>query len=290
MPGSSPGDLPPRPRGPAAWVLHRAGEVSGEATDGHSTSQRQVELGSVTKVLTSELLDALERAGVVSADDPVEAWSAAPAGTGVTLRLLASHRSGLPRLPPGVRLLSRDPYRDLTVDALDAAVARLDRYLDHPPGSREVYSNFGYAVLGRALARAAGAATWYEAVVRHVLDPLGLPPLTWRPDPERRLVGRGRTGRVRQPWTMTGAIAPAGGLWGTVEEVAAAAERLLPVDGSRPPTAAWQRSGDAVWHNGATRDSAMFVGRRVSTGALAVVHTMRWGPSRTDAFAVDLLR
>jgi N-acyl-D-amino-acid deacylase len=49
----------------------------------------------------------------------------------------------------------------------------LDRPLDFEPGTRHVYSNFGYCVLGRILEKASGEP--YEACVRKtVLDPMGI--------------------------------------------------------------------------------------------------------------------
>jgi N-acyl-D-amino-acid deacylase len=45
--------------------------------------------------------------------------------------------------------------------------------LDHDPGKKEVYSNFGYCILGRVIERASGEA--YEDYVRkHILRPLGI--------------------------------------------------------------------------------------------------------------------
>jgi len=38
----------------------------------------------------------------LSLDDPLESFLPAPEGTGITLRRLAEHTSGLPRLPPGI--------------------------------------------------------------------------------------------------------------------------------------------------------------------------------------------
>jgi len=68
-----------------------------------------VELGSITKTVTATLLQRLAQEGRLAVDDPLDAWvPECPAGTGITLRMLAEHTSGLPRLPPGVQFLSRD--------------------------------------------------------------------------------------------------------------------------------------------------------------------------------------
>src|SRR6187402_3567397 len=63
------------------------------------------EIGSITKVFTSTLLADLVRRGVVGLDDPVAAHlPVAPpvVDRAITLEDLATHRSGLPRLPKGL--------------------------------------------------------------------------------------------------------------------------------------------------------------------------------------------
>src|SRR5208283_3954350 len=71
------------------------------------TPDTQFEIGSITKVFTSLLLAESERAGKVSRDDPVTKYlkvPATPEGRArldqITLLMLATHTSGLPRLPP----------------------------------------------------------------------------------------------------------------------------------------------------------------------------------------------
>ncbi|MFE9862640.1 serine hydrolase domain-containing protein [Streptomyces sp. NPDC005506] len=66
-----------------------------------------VEIGSLTKVLTGTVLVRMVRAGLLGLDDAVEQWLPTPPGSGITLRNLADHTSGLPRLPPG--LTGHDP-------------------------------------------------------------------------------------------------------------------------------------------------------------------------------------
>lgn len=67
---------------------------------GDHDPDKYVEVGSFTKVITGTLLQQLAAQGTLTLDDPVERWLGVPAGTGITLRHLAEHTSGLPRLPP----------------------------------------------------------------------------------------------------------------------------------------------------------------------------------------------
>jgi serine-type D-Ala-D-Ala carboxypeptidase/endopeptidase len=136
------------------------------------------EIGSITKVFNALLLaDAVVR-GEARLDQPVAGLL--PAGTRVpsregeeiTLRKLATHRSGLPRLPsPFIPADPEDPYADYGADDLIAFLAAHE--LEHTPGMRGEYSNLGAGLLGFALAHRAG--TSWEALARErVLAPLGM--------------------------------------------------------------------------------------------------------------------
>jgi D-alanyl-D-alanine-carboxypeptidase/D-alanyl-D-alanine-endopeptidase len=136
------------------------------------------EIGSVTKVFTSLLLaDAVQR-GEVSLDDPVAKYL--PAGVKVperrnrkiTLVDLATHTSGLPRLP--LNLMPKDPqnpYAGYTVQQLYDFLSTYQ--LSRDIGSQYEYSNVGGGLLGHVLARRAGVD--YETLVRtRITEPLGM--------------------------------------------------------------------------------------------------------------------
>jgi CubicO group peptidase (beta-lactamase class C family) len=105
-------------------VVHAAGPISGDSV---------FQIGSVTPVFTTlALADAVAR-GELTMDIPLTALlprTPTPAtGAPITLGHLATHTSGLPRLPPGLRrraLRSRaDPYRDVTTEYLLDALRRV---------------------------------------------------------------------------------------------------------------------------------------------------------------------
>jgi D-alanyl-D-alanine-carboxypeptidase/D-alanyl-D-alanine-endopeptidase len=256
-------------------------------TGGHAVD-RFVEIGSFTKVLTGTALMRMAAAGLLDADDPVERWLPAVPGTGITLRHLAAHTSGLPRLPPGaVRL--RDPYAAFDADALHRLLGRLDSVLVRPPGRQEEYSNLGYAVLGAALAGAAGAP-YEELLAEHVLRPLDVHEVSARPERDRRLLAPGLFGRERRPWTMDGAILPAGGLWATPRAVADLLVRLVIERRLGDPAPSWQTAGPIHWHNGATRHASVFAGARAQDGRWVVVHRLGGDSDATDRTGIGLLR
>lgn len=254
--------------------------------DGHA-ADRYVEIGSLTKVVTGTALMRMAAAGVLSADDPLERLLPGAPATGITLLHLARHTSGLPRLPPGLRA-PRDPYAAFDRAALHALLPRLGTLATRPPGREEEYSNLGYAVLGAALEAAAGA-TYEELVSAYVLDPLGITEMTAHPVPGRRLLAPGRFGGSRGPWTMHGAILPAGGLWATPRAVADLVVRLLVERRLGDPAPSWQEAGPLRWHNGATRHASLFTGA-LDDGGWVVVHRLNAAAEDTDRMGLEALK
>lgn len=199
------------------------------------------ELGSITKTFTATALAVLAGEGLVALDEPVAdllpaGWHVPVRGRPITLLDLATHTSGLPRLPPGLlrRSLLRsrdDPYAWLD----DAELARSLRRvrLRAEPGRRPRYSNLGYGLLGRALAERAG--TSYELLVRgRVCEPLGLVDTVVEvPEPElvRLADGHTRRGSPTPHWHLA-ALAGAGALRSTAEDALRFLEaQLAPPEG-----------------------------------------------------------
>ncbi|MEU2112991.1 serine hydrolase domain-containing protein [Streptomyces sp. NPDC019507] len=248
-----------------------------------------VEIGSLTKVLTGTALTRMAAAGLLDVDDPVERWLPAAPASGITLRHLMEHTSGLPRTPPGVKGLSRDPYAAFTPQALGEALPRLDRLATSPAGRRQEYSNFGYAVLGAALV-AAAQRPYPELLRQQVLEPLGVADeVAVAPPVDRALRAKGRFGGHRATWTMSGAILPAGGLWATPRALGAVVSGLLVEQRLGGPSPAWQAAGRLLWHNGATRDASVFAGAFPDTGDWVLVHRLGGSPDETDRLGVELL-
>ncbi|MFE2583425.1 serine hydrolase domain-containing protein [Streptomyces sp. NPDC059378] len=271
-----------------ACILGSADETP--VVTGAHDPDKYVEVGSFTKVITGTILQQLAERGVLTPDDPVERWLGAPPGTGVTLRHLAEHTSGLPRLPPGTS--GRDPYRRFTDDRLRDLLAGLDQIVVEPAGQREEYSNLGYAVLGAALVAAAGQK-YEELVADLVMSPLGLPPhaMSATPPKDGRLLPTGWFGRTVKPWTMTGAIRPAGGLWATPRTLARVLTGLVLERSLGDPALGWQRTGPlpVIWHNGATHTASVFAGA-VPDGRWTVVHRLSGDSDATDRAGLDYLR
>jgi CubicO group peptidase (beta-lactamase class C family) len=177
-------------------------------------------IGSVTKTFTALLLATMAAKGQVSLEAPVSGYLCAASGTSTRLVDLATHTSGYPRLPREVRLRMlfrlRDPYSLVRDRHIDRALRRLSQPLGPPPHPFE-YSNFGYGVLSRALAAAAGRP--FGALLRQeVLEPLNLQGVTLETDPDpdrRRLFGHNDSGKEIEHWHNP-ALPGAGFLFSTI--------------------------------------------------------------------------
>jgi len=136
------------------------------------------EYGSITKVLTANLLMQLVTEGSIQLDDSLneflpediqgQRWEA------VTLRHLATHTAGIPNLPPSlssVRLTKRgiDPFAgyDEVMLYQDVQVTKVKSI-----GKWE-YSNYGYALLGLVISQQTNV-DYAELVKQQIFDPLGM--------------------------------------------------------------------------------------------------------------------
>jgi D-alanyl-D-alanine-carboxypeptidase/D-alanyl-D-alanine-endopeptidase len=94
------------------------------------------------------------------------------AGRSIALRDLATHTSGLLSMPDDLRPADpTNPFADYSAEQLYGFLSGHELMRD--VGEAFAYSNLGYALLGNALARQAGAS--YETLVRsRILVPLGM--------------------------------------------------------------------------------------------------------------------
>jgi len=262
------------------------------------------EIGSLTKVFTALLLAESVVRGEVSLDDPVGRYLPGvvtdPAGT-VTLEALATHMSGLPRLPRSARLYLRrsDPYRGLDRRWL----ARIGpRTPVREPGF--TYSNFGYMILGEALAAAAGSS-WASLVDERICSVLGMAATTAYPD-ARTARGHDQLGLPAAYWHMS-ALPGAGALYSTAADLRLFLEAQLhppatvlreaitlsrQPHGPRGAGLGWQldAAADIAWHNGGTGGFGAFMAVRARSNAAVAVLTNSSHAAKLDQLAMGYLR
>jgi serine-type D-Ala-D-Ala carboxypeptidase/endopeptidase len=183
------------------------------------------EIGSMTKVFTALLLADMAQRGEVGLDDPAEKYLPAGAtmperaGRKITLVDLATHRSGLPRLPENLPMADPDdPYADYTESQLLEFLAQ--HKLTRDIGSQYEYSTLGMGLLGYLLARKAG--TDYESLLKsRITGPLGMKDtaITLTPEQKSRFAtGHDAYMRPAKPWHLP-VLAGAGALRSTADDL-----------------------------------------------------------------------
>jgi CubicO group peptidase (beta-lactamase class C family) len=136
------------------------------------------EIGSITKTFTGSILADMARKGEVRLEDPVSKYLPAgvrvPAkgGKEITLRLLAQHMSGLPRMPGNFAPSDEtNPFKDYTPAKMYEWLGTAEP--EREPGEDFEYSNIAYGLLGHALTLKAGMT--YEALLKErITGPLGM--------------------------------------------------------------------------------------------------------------------
>jgi len=257
------------------------------------------EIGSISKVFTGVLLASMARDGLVPLDAPVADLLApgtkvpARGERQITLVDLATHTSGLPRMPDNFAPKDpRNPYADYTVEQMREFLGRVR--LASVPGETYAYSNVGAGLLGHALARRAGKS--YEELLRErIAGPLGMEStvVSLTPGLEARLApGHNAAGKPEGNWDLP-TFAGAGGIRSTVADMmrflaanlsreetpavaalAAAREvRFTPREaGANRMALGWHVSpGGVFWHNGQTGGYHSFVALDTVNGRAVVI-------------------
>lgn len=182
------------------------------------------EIGSISKTFTATLLAYLDQNNTLQLDDRItrylpDSLQGNDVLHAITLRHLANHTSGLPRLPENFEDVvadPRNPYASYTVEQLyDYLQSYTPRRM---PGDEYEYSNLGYAVLGTIIAHVAGVD--YETMVRDTIAaPLGLPHIKqYTTDEDQLIPVHDAKGNVTPHWDFD-AFAGAGALRATTTDL-----------------------------------------------------------------------
>lgn len=280
------------------------------------------EFGSITKVFTAILLAQLANEGLVALDDPVNdhlpsvlqdaKWEP------VTLRDLATHTAGLPRLPdnmnPFVMLLTGqmdDPYARFDQERLEEALRQAE--VD-PNVAISDYSNFGYALLGDIVGRA-GGSDYTTMAQQRLFEPLGMSTTRideWATANQAPPLNGG--GEPTSDWTLN-AFRGAGAARGSLNDAIAFAQASLAacrqtdalseanclaqqstgvgIPGGSVMGLGWTRTTEngqtAIWHNGGTGGYRTFLGINPETGTGIVLLSNLGDFGGLDAPALALL-
>ena len=160
---------------------HLTAATDSPAPDGDTV----YEIASVTKTFTATLLAEMVERKEVALEDPISKFlppsvKLPATDQPITLLAIATHHSGLPRMPSNFRPKDpANPYADYTVDKL---YAFLPTAPVHPTATFE-YSNVAYGLLGHALSRQA-TQSYEDLIVSRIAKPLGMTDTRIRLTPE----------------------------------------------------------------------------------------------------------
>jgi CubicO group peptidase (beta-lactamase class C family) len=185
----------------AAWGIIIDGELahSGSsgvrdvATKAPVDADTVFRIASMTKSFTALGILKLRDAAKLSLDDPAERYVPelkslrypTTDSPRITIRHLLTHSEGFPE---------DNPWGDQQLSESEDALSRMIRDgipFSNAPGVAYEYSNYGFAILGRVVARASGQ-TYEEYIAQNVLQPLGMTSTTLHPSKvpdNRRAIG-----------------------------------------------------------------------------------------------------
>lgn len=268
------------------------------------------EIGSVSKVFTSLLLADAAQRDLLKIEDAVQRHlpdgvTLRPrAGKDVLLWHLATHTSGLPRMPRDEAPDPLNPYAHYDAATFEAAID--DARARRDPGTLYEYSNLAVAILGYSMMHVNGASTFDEVLRERITGPLQMLDTAVVLSDELR-------GRLAPPhdgdgmpahvWDLS-MMAGAGGIRSSIDDMLKFAQlQLAPGDSPLAAAVALQqrvhyrqdaglvlglgwhfaRDGVSCWHNGQTGGYHAYLGVVPSTGHAVCILT------NTSAGHIDIL-
>ncbi len=276
------------------------------------------EIGSVSKTFTATLLADAVRRGLLRLDDPVSQYlpdSIPPLlkdGVEVTIRMLANHTSGLPRIPNNFMQSGfsvENPYSLYDRTALFAFLKSVK--LKSAPGTTFDYSNLGMGLLGTLLELRTGQLyeQQLQTVIAQPLDLVHTKVNLLEADKKMLAQGHTKAGKPTSNWDFD-ALVGAGGIRSTVNDLLTylraelgngprplvglmhTTQQITFRSGQRAIGLGWHQTkiGATPWflHNGGTGGYASFVGFNPENKTALVV--LSNAAVNIDDMAIALIR
>ncbi|TXJ23210.1 MAG: class A beta-lactamase-related serine hydrolase [Chitinophagaceae bacterium] len=131
------------------------------------TDQTKYRISSITKMYTAVMIFQLIEEGKLKPSDKLDKFfPQIPNATKITIEQILSHRSGIPNVTP-----DGSGMQPRTEEERVAEIAKLQP--DFEPGTRHLYSNSGYVLLGYIVEKA-GGQSYQEALKTRIVSKLGL--------------------------------------------------------------------------------------------------------------------
>jgi CubicO group peptidase (beta-lactamase class C family) len=133
------------------------------------TPDTRFRIGSISKQFTAAAILLLQEDGKLKTSDPISRYypNSPPAWSGITLRNLLTHTSGIPDVDFGL-ILKYSPH---TPEELMKGIP--EKPLEFQPGSKIEYGNINYMLLGRVVEQASGMS-YCRFLQERIFQPLQL--------------------------------------------------------------------------------------------------------------------
>jgi len=162
-------------------LVAQNGQILYEKSSGYANFQTKeklkiesvFQLASVTKQFTSVSVMMLKEMGLINYDDTVQKFYPKFPYKNITVRMLLTHRSGLPDYTYFSGKYHTDKETPLTNQKLMQIMEQNKPAKNFDPNSRYKYSNTGYAVLGAIIEKVSGMR-YQEFVYQFIFKPLGM--------------------------------------------------------------------------------------------------------------------
>jgi CubicO group peptidase (beta-lactamase class C family) len=207
------------------------GQLKRDAPESLPNGKTIYQIGSITKVFTTTMLAERIVLGRMKLDDPAQenlpSDLALPKEKDreITLEDLATHYSGLPRLPQLSVVfmlgssIAQNPYAGTTWEDMPQVLRTV--WLSSSIGESYHYSNLGMGLLGQALVHSTKSANYAELVGERIAKPLGLTDtcIVLSEEQSRRLVqGYGFFEQMQPAWDFS-SLEGAGALYSTADDM-----------------------------------------------------------------------
>ena len=293
--------------------IGRINKKSNDSPDGNTI----YEIGSITKVFTSLLLQKMADDGKLNLNDPISKFlpksvkTPSKNGKEITLLDLSAQISGLPRMPDNFRPKDyQNPFADYTPEKLYEFLSSYK--LTRDIGEKYEYSNVGAGLLGHILSLA-GKSDYETLVEKYICEPLKMKStfITFKPEFKKRLAqGYNISGNPVKNWDFS-SLAGAGALKSCVNDLITFLKAnmgliksdlyssMLKIQKRVHDTGIpdldiamgwhiWKKFGkQIIWHNGGTYGYTTFIGfdNESKKGVIVLSN----GPQGVDDIGLHLL-
>lgn len=278
--------------------------------DGVPVDENSVfEIGSISKVFTAILLADKIVKGEMKLSDPISKYLPKHIKTPkknrkrITLKDLATHSSGLPRLPNNMTPANlNNPYVDYTTEQLYSFISNYK--LNRAIGLQLEYSNLGAGLLGHIL-ELQSDKNYEDLIIESIAAPLKMDATRVKltRSMKVKLALGHRAGRIVENWDL-GILAGAGGIRSTAKDMvtflqANVLNNTFPIkeamllshkqafkdmNSNREMGLGWfySNNGAIIWHNGGTGGYTSFIGFLKDSNKGVVVLTNTFGANVQD--------